>query len=246
MDDGRNCRSCPFPRFLKKPKKKILQNIIRQRHLTHLCTSSPHFMLFDAPSNTKVNRIEFGPRDSVLPYHVNLGCLKMIFATFGWILLLFQSLRVANADGSVAEGFIDEVVTDTKAVTGTFAPNPRQDNKPMMILNEKTGRVHVLENPDESPESIEILDLQSAVCTNGERGLQSTVPHPDFSDNRWIYAFYTKYREDCLEDPVQGPWNVVVRYTMDAETLELNVNEAVEIWRGMLVSFRLSRLLMAL
>jgi hypothetical protein len=164
----------------------------------------------------------------------------MLAATFCWICVLLQSLRPANADGSVAEGFIDEVVTSTKAVSGTFAPNPRQDNKPMMILNDKTGRVQVLENPDDSPEAIEILDLQSAVCTNGERGLQSIIPHPEFSDNRWMYAFYTKYREDCLEDPILGPWNVVVRFTMDAATLELDVNEAVEIWRGRLVSFWLN------
>jgi hypothetical protein len=162
----------------------------------------------------------------------------MTSATIVCILLLFQSLRVADADGSVAEGFIDEVVTSTKAVFGTFAPNPRQDNKPMMILNDKNGRVLVLEHPDESPESIEILDMQVDVCTNGERGLQSMIPHPDFSDNRWMYAFYTKFREDCLEDPVQGPWNVVVRFTMDEATLQLNVNEAVEIWRGMWISGR--------
>ncbi|KAG7368210.1 PKD domain containing protein [Nitzschia inconspicua] len=155
-----------------------------------------------------------------------------VFLSILFSFFLVQCLSTVDAAGSVAEGFIDEVVTDTNAMSGTFAPNPRLNNKPMMVLNEKIGRVHILENPDDSPESMLVLDLQDNVCTNGERGLHSIIPHPDFTSNRWMYAFYTKYRQDCLEDPVLGAWNVVVRFTMDVTTLKMNGDEGVEIWRG--------------
>jgi glucose/arabinose dehydrogenase len=109
----------------------------------------------------------------------------------------------------------------------------------MMILGDKIGLVQVLENPDESPKDLKILDLRGGICTNGERGLYSIVSHPLFAQNRWIYAFFTKYRQDCLEDAVLGPWNVVMRLTMDPVTLELNVDEAVEVWRGAVLPKRL-------
>jgi hypothetical protein len=119
-----------------------------------------------------------------------------------------------------------------QAIFGSFAPNPRNGNKPMMILNDKNGKIHVVENPDESQENLEILNMSSEICTNGERGLQSVIPHPNFEQNRWLYAFYTKFRTGCLEDEVNGPWNVVARFTMDATTLQLNFEERTEIWRG--------------
>jgi Glucose / Sorbosone dehydrogenase len=172
-------------------------------------------------------------------YYSSHGRIEIIL-TWSVFLLLQCLIWTVDAAGSAPEGFIDEVVTNTKAMSGTFAPNPRLNNKPMMVLNDKNGRVHVLENPDDSSESLEILDLQDKVCTNGERGLHSIIPHPNFSNNRWMYAFYTKYRQDCLEDPVLGAWNVVERFTMDATTLELNANEGVEIWRGMCGVMRIS------
>lgn len=117
-------------------------------------------------------------------------------------------------------------------MSGTFAPNPRNGWKPMMVLNSKNGEVNVLEDPDESMDSMEILDLDKYVCTNGERGLHSVIPHPNFESNRWMYAFYTKAVEECLEDPTGGAWNVVTRFTMDPNTLLLDFEEGVEIWRG--------------
>ncbi len=113
-------------------------------------------------------------------------------------------------------------------------PNPRNGNKPMMILNAKNGQINVLENPDESPDSLEIIDLAEGpkVCTNGERGLHTVIPSPNFAKNRHLFAFYTKYKEDCLEDPEEGPHNVVVRFTMDPDTLMLDYDEGTLIFRG--------------
>lgn len=149
--------------------------------------------------------------------------------------LVLSSALSATFSAVIPDGFISEVVTSTKGMSGTFLPNPRNDNKPMMILNAKNGQINVLENPDESPDAIEIMDLSEGrkVCNNGERGLHTVIPSPSFAENRHLFAFFTKYREGCLEDPAEGPYNVVMRFTMDSETLMLDYDEGTLIFRGM-------------
>ncbi|KAG7338991.1 PKD domain containing protein [Nitzschia inconspicua] len=128
-------------------------------------------------------------------------------------------------------GFIKEFVANTPAVSGTWAPNPRRDGKPMILLSSKSGTIYVLEDPDESSATVTILNLGDAdICTNGERGLQTAIPHPNFQDNRLLYVFYTKFQEGCSEDPTSGAYNVVARYRMDPVTLKLGNRE--EVWRG--------------
>lgn len=141
-------------------------------------------------------------------------------------LLLSTSLSITHG---LPQGFISEIVSSrTKAITGIFAPNPRrEDLRPMLLLGSKKGRVKVLENPDEYGSStLEedaatiIIDLSDddIMCTNGERGLQSVVVHPDFGyDNLYVYL-YGCYKKD-------GPRNVLARYTMNAETLQLENEE---------------------
>jgi len=87
-------------------------------------------------------------------------------------IVLVSSLSKVLA-GVVHDGFTSEVVTSTKAMSGSFMPNPRNENKPMMILNSKKRT---------SPDSIEIMDLSKGpkVCNNGERGLHSVIPSPNF------------------------------------------------------------------
>ena len=51
---------------------------------------------------------------------------------------------------------------------------------------------------DETDEASVILDLRlerKEICTNGERGLQSLVFHPNFETNLFVYVFYTGWRE---------------------------------------------------
>jgi hypothetical protein len=153
-------------------------------------------------------------------------------------LLLLSSLSGALAKLEY-DKFISEVVTSTNSMSGTFAPNPRNGNKPMMLLNAKNGEINVLEDPDESPDSIKIMDLgdDDLLCTNGERGLHTVIPSPNFVENRHLFAFFTKYKEDCLQDPKDGPHNVVMRFTMDPETLMLDYDEATLIWRGAFMRF---------
>ena len=123
-------------------------------------------------------------------------------------------------------------MTSKNAISGLFAKNPRNDWKPMLLLVNKSGKVSVLEDPDESSDSDEILDIEKKMCTNTERGLQSIAVHPEFEDNRYIYLYYTKHKEDCLaDDSENGPWNVVSRFVMDPETLMLDYDQGEEIWR---------------
>jgi Glucose / Sorbosone dehydrogenase len=151
------------------------------------------------------------------------------------LFLVMLTLPAWVPVGSVPEGFIVETVTNTKAITGTFAPNPRNGNKPMLILVEKKGLVSILEDPDNSPFSITVLDLGkrgTGMCTNGERGLQNIVLHPQFETNRFVYLYYNLFKEGCLADfGNNGPWNVIARFVMNAETLELDFNSRKEIWR---------------
>eukprot|EP00529_Nitzschia_sp_RCC80_P006627 CAMPEP_0113499690 /NCGR_PEP_ID=MMETSP0014_2-20120614/31888_1 /TAXON_ID=2857 /ORGANISM="Nitzschia sp." /LENGTH=1521 /DNA_ID=CAMNT_0000393893 /DNA_START=413 /DNA_END=4974 /DNA_ORIENTATION=+ /assembly_acc=CAM_ASM_000159 len=139
---------------------------------------------------------------------------------------------VDAAGGTVEDGFIDEIVTTVKAMSGGFAPNPRNGGKPMMILNAKNGQVSVVENPDDSDESMQVLDINDFICTNGERGLHTVIAHPNFMENNWVYAFYTQFKDGCLEDASKGPSNVVMRFTMDPTTLMIDYESRKEIWNS--------------
>jgi len=167
-----------------------------------------------------------------------------VFVVFFLLSSLSTTINIVGVRAAVVfDGFIEEVVTSTKGMSGTFAPNPRNGNKPMMILNAKNGQINILEDPDEDPDSIEIIDLsnenknngQPKLCSNGERGLHTVIPSPNFAENRHLFAFFTKYRDGCLEDPEDGPHNVVTRFTMDAETLMLDYDEGTLIFRGALL-----------
>jgi Glucose / Sorbosone dehydrogenase len=145
------------------------------------------------------------------------------------LVLLLLTLGVSSA---LPEGFIAEVVSSENAISGTFAPNPRSNGKPMLLLGSKEGQVSVVENPDESPDATLILDLKDEMCHDTERGLQNIAVHPDFAVNRFIYLFYNKFKEGCLaDDSEDGPWNVVARFVMDPDTLQLDYDTREEIWR---------------
>lgn len=130
-------------------------------------------------------------------------------------------------------GFIKEFVAKVPATSGSWASNPRRDDKPMILLTSKTGKIQVLEDPDESSDAVTILDLKDTdICSNGERGLHTAIPHPDFKTNLLIYVFYTKFQEGCLEDSKSGAYNVVARYKMNSTTLNLDLESKEELWRG--------------
>jgi hypothetical protein len=73
------------------------------------------------------------------------------------------------------------------------------------------------------------------MCTDGERGLQNVAIHPNFKENRYVYLFYTKFKEGCLRDKNEPgsahPYNVVARFTMDPDSFMLDFDSREEIWR---------------
>ena len=148
------------------------------------------------------------------------------------VILPLLVLLSSSSSGAAAlpHKFIAEVVTDVRAIKGTFATNPRnEDNTPMLLLVSKEGQVYALEDPDDSPVSTVILDLSTNMCTNEERRLQSIVIDPNFNDNRYIYVYYSKRVGDCT--PNDSPYNVIERFTMDTTTLQLDLNTQTQIWR---------------
>lgn len=124
-------------------------------------------------------------------------------------------------------GFVDEGVGTVQAITGAFAPNPRRNGQPMLLLSSKEGRINVLEDPDNSAVSILIADFSNVTCSNGERGLQTILPHPDFATNRFIFVYYTRYVINCPEDVVFGPSNRLSRFTINANSLLVNMESEV-------------------
>lgn len=74
--------------------------------------------------------------------------------------------------------------------------------------------------------------IKKDLCTNGERGIQGITPHPNFDENLLIYMFYAAYVEGCPEKTDDAPFNVIVRYRMNPDTLELDRSSKEVIWRG--------------
>ena len=135
------------------------------------------------------------------------------------VLLLVHALTLP----ALPVGFIDEGVLSRDAlITGAFAANPRNGNQPMLLLSTKTGQIYAAEDPDNSEDNVLVADLQFLLCTNGERGLQSIEPHPNFAENQYIYLFYSKAVTDCPESATTGPPNRVSRFVIDPVTLTID------------------------
>jgi len=89
-----------------------------------------------------------------------------------------------------------------------------------MVGNDRNGEV----------KSEIILDLSSRLCDNGERGLSSVEPHPQYgAENPYIFLFYTTpyQNNNCEEDDKRGPVNRLSRFVLDPTTYECNINSEV-------------------
>lgn len=166
---------------------------------------------------------------------------RSFWVSVSWVFLL--SLFRHDFASALPSGFIAEVVTDEiRAIKGIFAPNPRNDGWPMLLLLSKQGQISALENPDESPEPTLIVDLADYICTDQERGLHNLLvmeqeeAHAFNGTNgtvvtttRYVvyaYIYYTTNDGGCEE-----PWNVLDRFIMDRNTLQLDYESRKEIWR---------------
>lgn len=146
---------------------------------------------------------------------------QLLLHTTGLLLLVSRLVLVH----CLPSGFVDEAIADLDAITGAFAPNPRKNGQPMLLLSTKLGEIFVLEDPDNSHQDsivVVVANWKSHMCHDGERGLQSIRPHPDFISNRYIYMFYTRLVDGCAESATDGPGNRLSRFTMNGDTLEID------------------------
>eukprot|EP00529_Nitzschia_sp_RCC80_P000438 CAMPEP_0113452280 /NCGR_PEP_ID=MMETSP0014_2-20120614/6766_1 /TAXON_ID=2857 /ORGANISM="Nitzschia sp." /LENGTH=878 /DNA_ID=CAMNT_0000343649 /DNA_START=629 /DNA_END=3265 /DNA_ORIENTATION=- /assembly_acc=CAM_ASM_000159 len=160
-----------------------------------------------------------------MPFSSGAGTSLALLALLS--VLAFVSLVEARGE-FFKDGFIEEIVASQRAMTGTFINNPQQSSpffgKPMLLISSKRGIIHAMPDPDNNMNSmVQILDMESKLCNNGERGMQSMVPHPNFDENHFIYIFYTAFLQGCAEDEdgMFGPNNRLSRFKMDPDTLEI-------------------------
>jgi glucose/arabinose dehydrogenase len=88
-----------------------------------------------------------------------------------------------EAQATLPPGFEDQLVTGVSQPTGlAFIPDGR------LLITEKPGRLRVFTT---SLQSAAALDLSSKICQESERGLLSVAVDFEFSQNNYIYVFYT-------------------------------------------------------
>lgn len=78
-----------------------------------------------------------------------------------------------------------------------------------ILLTERPGRVRLIQGGKLDPKPVATI---SDVLPLGEGGLLGITISPSFSDNHWVYVYYT-------HQTASGPRNQVVRYTMENQQL---------------------------
>ena len=135
----------------------------------------------------------------------------------------------SSAVYSLPEGFVDQGVARLRGATGfCFAPLLTNNNKTMLLVTDRKGLLWVFADYERNPQNKTLaLDLSDDMCYNGERGLSTVQIHPNFTENRFVYVFYTapKYG-NCGEDLETGPVNRVARYQMKPHNLQLDPSTA--------------------
>jgi glucose/arabinose dehydrogenase len=95
--------------------------------------------------------------------------------------LLAAALPSSSAASTVPADFEDALVVHVSAPTAiAFTPDGR------MLITQQTGTLRVFH------EGTLGSALSLSVCSNSERGLLGVAVDPDFSENRYIYLYYTR------------------------------------------------------
>ena len=144
----------------------------------------------------------------------------LILLSIHWGMLIAPAVALPT-------GFVDEAVGRMPATHGRFAPNPRQNGKPMLMVSSIDGRFYIVEDPDNAGPRIDIGDISTIICANGPRGVLGFVVHPDFVTNPYIYVYYTRFTPDCPADSTIGPSQRLSRFTINTATLLLDINSEV-------------------
>lgn len=145
-----------------------------------------------------------------------------------WVSIVYLLTQILVAPSiALPAGFVDEGLSSINGpMSGTVAPNPRNQGKPMLLIASETNVIYAMEDPDSNntfDSEILVADLLSVTCTNGPRGLFSIMVHPNFSSNFYVYIFYTRLLGNCDENAVTGPSNRLSRFKMNPTTLMLDL-----------------------
>ena len=118
----------------------------------------------------------------------------------------------------------DALVTNIAGPTAiAFTPDGR------LLITTQGGQLRVFQNGNLL--GAPALDLSSLVCANGERGLLGVAVDPDFTNNRFIYLYYTfKKFSDCpIGQPTNAlnPVNRVARFILGSDNVVVPGSEIV-------------------
>jgi glucose/arabinose dehydrogenase len=119
----------------------------------------------------------------------------------------------------------DVLVANVGAPTAiAFTPDGR------LLITTQGGQLRVFQNGNLAPTPA--LDLSSRVCSNSERGLLGVAVDPNFTNNNFIYLYYTfmKSPPNCpTGQPTNGlnPVNRVSRFIFGSDNLVIPGSEIV-------------------
>lgn len=152
-------------------------------------------------------------------YHRLFVACLLVFALSVSLALFYGNPgpSVSNASASVPAEFEDTLVTKVGTPIGlAWTPDGR------MLIARKNGEVRVFVN--DTLLSQPAIDLDDSLCTTGERGLQDVAVHPNFSENGYVFLYYTFNKfGSCEEHSDDGPVNRLARYVLQEDnTIDLN------------------------
>jgi len=118
----------------------------------------------------------------------------------------------------------DVLVTNIGGPTAiAFTPDGR------LLITTQGGQLRVYQNGN--LQGAPALDLSSRVCANGERGLLGVAVDPDFTNNRFIYLYYTfnKFSTCPIGQPTNAlnPVNRVARFILGSDNIVVPGSEIV-------------------
>ncbi len=125
-------------------------------------------------------------------------------------------LSTKPAAATVPDGFDDKFVTSVQSPTSmAFTPDGR------MLVSTQPGILRLRKSGATS--TSQALDISGKICSNSERGMLGVAVDPNFSSNRYVYAYYTyKKRGVCpMGEPTnrRNPVNRVSRFIMSGDTI---------------------------
>ena len=148
---------------------------------------------------------------------------------------------------SVPLGFVDELFVSAAHKTANLLTNTGAFAKDahgnvLFFLGSKEGMIRVMVNPPDGDYD-DIDDVKSfstimelPVCNDGERGVQSILPHPDFETNGYLYIYRTEKVGECKLDYKEGPNNRLSRFTVvssgDGTPPTIDPKSEVSLFRG--------------